>query len=93
MSTDRPAVSYIVIEVRERDPERPAADMVLLRNQLHSASQALGLNIADVPVRFDRDISYTGVPEPWEPLHKLFQSVFAARLTAEFTPEEPHARE
>lgn len=80
MSTDRPAVNYIIVEVRERDPERPAADMVLLRNQLNSAGSALGLDTANVPVRFDRETSFIGTPEPWEPLRKLFQSVFPARL-------------
>lgn len=76
---DRPAVNYILIEVRERDPARAAADSGFLRHLLHGLVTEHGLDTADVLVRHDRARSFTGAPEPWDLIRTAFWSLMPRR--------------
>jgi hypothetical protein len=79
---DRPAVSYIVIEVRERDPVRSPGDAGFLRHLIHGLVRQYGLDTADILVRHDREESYVGTPEPWELIRAAFWSCMPRRKRA-----------
>ena len=70
---------YILIKVRERDPERPTpSDMGRLRKVIHTAVTDLGLEVIDIPIRGDREHTYYGARNPLPEAVALFELAMPA---------------
>jgi hypothetical protein len=68
-----PAVNYILVEVRERDPHSPVRDTAYLRSRLHEVVTSLGLDAADMIIRPDR------LPDRWQQARDLLAAVTGRR--------------
>jgi hypothetical protein len=73
--SEREHVNYIIIEVRERDKHPNArTDAGMIRHALHEYITAQGLEAATMISRWDREFTYYGGAQFWNPLRVMFKN-------------------
>lgn len=77
---------YIVVHVRERNPDSFTTDMARVRKAIHKEAEKHDLKVADVVIRGDRARTYYGFANPWPEISAIFNKLMFQAKTAPRVP-------